>query len=812
MLNGGVNMGYLEDLIKSKQVQQGDTTQKTVAPIVRHARMRAKVTREAEEGTNRLWQLRTQPKVIQQDNRTTTQKTKDRKEADEKHQQYQQQLNEQKATEGFDNLLKLTSPSTYVEAATGQQLTPAGKLATDVLAFGIADGVKSLLTRGGIRNAVRGIKDVPWIYKIPENEAMAYRIMDSSEKDWILSGKPLSSRSTNPDAITSEKIVRTKSGRTFNFFKQGAEHGGRKQFAKGHPWQGSTVTHGEKHYLAIPGKDIQWVSGRHYIGPEGTGFGAGPISFETAPIGSHIDIKMENGLESTVNPSLLDGSVIYSPFKILGRNFGYKKSYPKITIPDITAKNAINITPEQWTAAQDAAIARGDMAEAQRLRDLHFKTKAFKNKLTDKNGNPVAVKHHGNVWNVFDPDKTMSGTLWTANEDAFKLNNIKTFPASDLPTEWKNLYINMKNPIQDEVSIGTTKMLSEIRKGSKDAIKESIRDYGISNPDGVFNRVKITENSLKKNGYDLNDPEIQEILNNPEFYGKEPTIAATAYPNNIKLADAVTYDNNGVRIPLGERDNFDINDIRWFSTHPITRASKVHLTRNNPLQTRLARLREHTRYGFTPETNQGLMITPRIRSHYVKAFAKQIDPNLTEEQLNQIVQIAYANGRGMHIPIGNDIGETVGGLSIVDIQNAIKYLKQSGIKDVTPNDIGIIAGHEAGHGVQISPAAKRAIEGFSEPDEFYTRAGQVLDAAGIKSTEGKRIQFNQFMNMIDDYLSKGNLDNGVSEIRDFLRSKTKAVDRQNIMKYINELSGFSGAAYLGSKYYEKKIHSTNNRI
>ena len=33
-------------------------------------------------------------------------------------------------------------------------------------------------------------------------------------------------------------------------------------------------------------------------------------------------------------------------------------------------------TPEQWTAAQDAAIARGDMAEAQRLRDLHFNINA----------------------------------------------------------------------------------------------------------------------------------------------------------------------------------------------------------------------------------------------------------------------------------------------------------------------------------------------------------------------------------------------------------------------------------------------------
>lgn len=43
----------------------------------------------------------------------------------------------------------------------------------------------------------------------------------------------------------------------------------------------------------------------------------------------------------------------------------------------ITKANAHKITPKQWTAAQDAAIARGDMAEAQRLRDLHFMTKAL---------------------------------------------------------------------------------------------------------------------------------------------------------------------------------------------------------------------------------------------------------------------------------------------------------------------------------------------------------------------------------------------------------------------------------------------------
>ena len=34
-------------------------------------------------------------------------------------------------------------------------------------------------------------------------------------------------------------------------------------------------------------------------------------------------------------------------------------------------------------------------------------------------------------------------------------------------------------------------------------------------------------------------------------------------PNQIKTAEAVTHDNNGVRIPLGERDNFKLGDIRY---------------------------------------------------------------------------------------------------------------------------------------------------------------------------------------------------------------------------------------------------------
>lgn len=72
----------------------------------------------------------------------------------------------------------------------------------------------------------------------------------------------------------------------------------------------------------------------------------------------------------------------------------------KITI---TPKNATSVTPEQWTTAQDAAIARGDMAEAQRLRDLHFKVSAPDTQIVDKNGNPIHSYHGtGKRFNEFD--------------------------------------------------------------------------------------------------------------------------------------------------------------------------------------------------------------------------------------------------------------------------------------------------------------------------------------------------------------------------------------------------------------------------
>ena len=170
-----------------------------------------------------------------------------------------------------------------------------------------------------------------WSYRVPYNKNMAYRIMEPEEVKWLQEGNELAVKSANKKAVALDEarreVARGRSGRKISLFKSGAEHGGRKQFAKGQPWNGTTVTNGEKHYLAIPGENLNWVSGRHFRGPQGSGFRVGSVDFADAPFGSHIDLLTnETGLTG-VNPSLMPGSAIYKPYNLFGNNFGYIKMH-----------------------------------------------------------------------------------------------------------------------------------------------------------------------------------------------------------------------------------------------------------------------------------------------------------------------------------------------------------------------------------------------------------------------------------------------------------------------------------------------------
>ena len=185
-------------------------------------------------------------------------------------------------------------------------------------------------------------------------------------------------------------------------------------------------------------------------------------------------------------------------------------------------------TPAQWTAAQDAAIAKGDMDEAQRLRDLHFMIKA-PNTFASINGKPLQLYHGtNNNFNAFDLSKygsTDGGTFGRGVYTTPIQEYAQLYGKNNMP-----LYMKLDNP-------------------------RDYRDYSIG--DLMAEKLAFGEDFSTGNGID-------GVIGRPSwkgFKGLEEYVSHN--PKNIKSSKAVTFDDNGVRIPLGLRDNFNINDIRY---------------------------------------------------------------------------------------------------------------------------------------------------------------------------------------------------------------------------------------------------------
>lgn len=210
------------------------------------------------------------------------------------------------------------------------------------------------------------------------------------------------------------------------------------------------------------------------------------------------------------------------------------------SIKTITKANASKITPAQWTAAQDAAIARGNMAEVQRLRNLHFEVSAPNTQIKD-------IQYHGSKgntkFNVFDQkligqtDQGWAGRgyYFTPTKDYAKMYG----------SEPRAFYINAKKVHDGKASTYFG------RENSPEA--------------EVFKRVN------KKRGVDV-QPILDDLISSDAIRTSFPQTkpyngtfeeVVTRNNNQMKLADAVTYDDKGIRIPLGERDNFNLNDIRY---------------------------------------------------------------------------------------------------------------------------------------------------------------------------------------------------------------------------------------------------------
>lgn len=255
---------------------------------------------------------------------------------------------------------------------------------------------------------------------------------------------------------------------------------------------------------------------------------------------------------------------------------GIRQYNPRHVIKQITAENAASITPEQWTAAQDAAIARGDMAEAQRLSNLHGEINGYKIKgshaskvsdnFTEFNTNLKIKGTNKSPTSYYDNRNITAGAFFGDNSKGainqfgktrdFLLRIDKPLQADAYGMRYDNLLSpeTTKENIIKEVNNLRSKGYTEEQIDSwiKGQLSYTADDYALK----VFNDNSY-DGAIIKNIY--------EGHMNPNYM--DDAVTTTDYiitkPHQAKLMDAVTYDDNGIRIPLGERHNFNINDIRY---------------------------------------------------------------------------------------------------------------------------------------------------------------------------------------------------------------------------------------------------------
>ena len=224
----------------------------------------------------------------------------------------------------------------------------------------------------------------------------------------------------------------------------------------------------------------------------------------------------------------------------------------------ITKANASKLTPNQWTAAQDAAIARGDMVEAQRLRDLHFETVSTNQ--VKNNDNSLKKLYRGSRHDKYKlTQQNIDNPTYATDDYEYAANFTKDYKHPRL-----GLYIYGKpdyNKIRTLYGSYTTSLgpVDDMINGSINSIRATNRFKG----DLIYGHdFKPFEDSVKN------------------WHYSEGTEYAFNRPQQLKLTDAVTYDDNGIRIPLGERDNFSINDIRYGLLAPIAGATGYGLYNN----------------------------------------------------------------------------------------------------------------------------------------------------------------------------------------------------------------------------------------
>lgn len=206
---------------------------------------------------------------------------------------------------------------------------------------------------------------------------------------------------------------------------------------------------------------------------------------------------------------------------------------------------------KQWNQRYNSAINAGDIAEVQRLRDLHFKIKAPDTKVVDENGNPLHMYHgtdkYFTVFKDVNPEDIELKTRGYHTED---YNLAKDTYARG----WR------KSPITGKQFIKTDGIIYDdylnITNPFVDTPNNNIQDIVInltgipqSNWGSLYDKGRMF---LRTGGYDG--------VHVPRYHNTYlPTKSAT----QIKSAEPITWNGNGEIISIVKRDNFHNLDRRY---------------------------------------------------------------------------------------------------------------------------------------------------------------------------------------------------------------------------------------------------------
>ena len=195
------------------------------------------------------------------------------------------------------------------------------------------------------------------------------------------------------------------------------------------------------------------------------------------------------------------------------------------------AERAAKISDKVFNRQYQRAISSSNSKRVQAVRNLHFRAKAPNTPVVDINGNPQLVYHKTpEEFTVFDNNRSIGKLNWFATPNAYGENGVFATGAGKNPHTMK-LYVNMKNPHKPTIDEGIEPAyINEGEDGILGIVDRNMTNYFPSSN-------KAGKGFMMSGGVDN--------------------------PFALKSANAVTYDNNGNIIPISQRDNFLINDIRY---------------------------------------------------------------------------------------------------------------------------------------------------------------------------------------------------------------------------------------------------------